>query len=375
MNAAKPFQILIVDDVDKNVQLLAEILLGEGYDVSPASSGEEALDALQSEELPALILMDIMMPGMSGIEAVQKIKKDDRLKEIPVIFLSAKTETESIVEALNSGGADYIQKPFQKAELLARVEVHLNNMVLRQKLIQSNRILDEEVKARDRLLAIIGHDLKSPLGSLMGLASLYAKPSSGIETSELNVFANLVNKSLGNVLNLLSDLLTWARLQGDHLKIIPVMINVHEIVEHVAEFIHESASLKKIQISIEGDHLLKCYSDRFMLETVLRNLLSNAVKFTHENKKILIKYFLSGHLAEIHVIDEGVGISEKILKGLFDLETRHHSRGTNKETGTGFGLKLCREMIEKNNGTIGVDSVENSGSNFFIRLPAEKQSS
>ena len=361
--------ILIVDDVDENIQLLAEILLGQGYDISPASSGEEALDALKNGTNPDLILLDIMMPGISGIETCRIIKDEPDLKEIPIIFLSAKAEKESIIEGLRAGASDYVTKPFNIDELLARVNAQIQNIRLRKEIMKMNQNLHENILARDRLLSIIGHDLKSPLGSLLGLAQFYLENGRD-DLQSLIEFPPIVNKSLTGILNLLANLLSWARLQGGHMKPDPRKVNLLDALQSSIEILEPQASQKGIEISFLNKADEAIIMDANMLETVIRNLVSNAVKFTKNGGKIEINYSRQNGNVELSVRDNGVGMKPEVLENLFKIDVRQQSQGTNKETGTGLGLVLCRDMIIKNEGSIRVESKSGEGTVFFVTFKA-----
>jgi len=365
-----PDHILIVDDVDRNIQLLAEILISNGYNISPANSGEEALDALKIKPYPDLILLDIMMPGLSGIDVCKIIKADPEKREIPVIFLTAKAETESIVEGFKSGASDYLTKPFKAEELLARVRVQLENIHLRREVLAVNKSLEANVAAREQLLSIIAHDLKSPLGSLLGLSQLYAEGGKFSDLESLSEFAKVANNSIKNILDLLSNLLSWARLQSGHMKLNPVRIDFIQLLGNIINLLKTTAEQKEISINVMSSNPVFVQADMNMIETVFRNLISNAIKFTNTGGKVEINFLSKGDEVEISVRDNGVGMSPQIIGDLFKVDVRHQSQGTRKEKGTGLGLVLCKDMVEKNNGTIRAESTQGSGSVFYVTLKA-----
>ena len=163
--------ILIVDDIQKNLQLLANTLYDAGYEIAMAESGKEALEFLK-DTLPDLILLDVMMPELSGFEVCKILKEDDRTKSVPVIFLTAKVETDSIIEGFELGAVDYVTKPFNSSELLSRVKTHVELKRSRDKLIEYNIELIKLNKTKSEFLGIAVHDLKNPLQGVMSFSDL-----------------------------------------------------------------------------------------------------------------------------------------------------------------------------------------------------------
>ena len=191
--------ILLVDDVAANLKLLGEILSTEGYKIRQVTSGLQALK-VASIEKPDLILLDIMMPGMDGFEVCRQLKLNEGLKDIPVIFISALNDTENIVKALAAGGVDYINKPFQEQEVLARVRTHL-------KLRCQNRELFELNATKDRFFSIIAHDLRGPLGGFMGLTEIMADENQYFTAGERAEMMSDLRQSARNTFTLLENLL------------------------------------------------------------------------------------------------------------------------------------------------------------------------
>ncbi|MDH5656422.1 MAG: hybrid sensor histidine kinase/response regulator, partial [Spirochaetia bacterium] len=278
-------------------------------------------------------------------------------------------EKESIIEGLRAGASDYVTKPFNIDELLARVNAQIQNIRLRKEIMKMNQNLHENILARDRLLSIIGHDLKSPLGSLLGLAQFYLENGRD-DLQSLIEFPPIVNKSLTGILNLLANLLSWARLQGGHMKPDPRKVNLLDALQSSIEILEPQASQKGIEISFLNKADEAIIMDANMLETVIRNLVSNAVKFTKNGGKIEINYSRQNGNVELSVRDNGVGMKPEVLENLFKIDVRQQSQGTNKETGTGLGLVLCRDMIIKNEGSIRVESKSGEGTVFFVTFKA-----
>ena len=198
INEYKPL-ILIVDDIPKNLQVLSSILSFEGYQISFASSGSQALNIIETS-LPDLILLDIMMPIMDGYEVCKILKSNPRTKDIPIIFLTGKVEAEDIVHGLKIGAVDYITKPFNSAELLSRVHTHIELKLSRDAIVKYNYELEESKKqllelnaSKDKFFSIIAHDLRSPFTGFIGLSQLLSEEYDSINKEELSKIGSSMN--------------------------------------------------------------------------------------------------------------------------------------------------------------------------------------
>ncbi len=362
MEEQKHYKVLIVDDVSKNIQLVASFLQQAGYEINFAMNGKMALNHAWSQQFD-LILLDIMMPEMDGFEVCQKLKSDPKTCDIPVIFLTAKTDIESITHAFNLGGVDYITKPFNKSELLARVKTHLE-------LKRQQTELKELNATKDKFFSIIAHDLKSPLNQLLGLSNLIAHLLELGKMEEVRASVEMLKDSAEVGRKLLENLLEWSRTQLDNATIKQEHVKLKELTDEIIQLIGHSARQKNISLVAEIDHSLQVKTDVNMLRTVIRNLASNAVKFTPDSGRVSLHAdIVNGHL-EFWVKDTGIGISESDLPKLFRIDINPNSIGKSKEKGTGLGLIICKEFIEKNNGRIWVESKEGEGSIFKFTLPA-----
>ena len=369
--------VLIVDDIAENLQVLGKILDENEIEFSYASSGKEALEAV-SYNRPDLILLDVNMPEMTGFEVCEILKKDPVTKEIPVIFLTAKTEQEDIIQGLSVGGIDYITKPFNSRELISRVRSHLELSISKQimrfqneKLVRLNKDLNESLAAKDKFFSIIAHDLKEPFNTLIGFSDFLLKSAETSSPAEIkNVVKHIFDSSVFGF-ELLNNLLEWSRAQTGRIKYNPEELNVSDMIYRVTELLQGTAEKKGIRLTVSGQEDLQVFVDRKMMETVLRNLTSNALKFTSAGGSVHIRFGpLDNRGIEISVIDTGKGIREEDLSKLFRIDESFSTPGTEDERGTGLGLLLCKEFVEKNGGEIEVKSEEGVGSEFRITLPA-----
>ncbi|MDM8540178.1 hybrid sensor histidine kinase/response regulator [Desulfococcaceae bacterium HSG9] len=361
MSAIKKSSILIIDDGLTNLHVLEKILRPEKYETILASDGFKGLE-LALEELPDLILLDIMMPGMNGFEVCKRLKQNPVTKDIPVIFISAIHELSEKVKGFQIGGVDYITKPIQREEVIARVDVHLNLKRSREELTNANA-------AKDKLMAVIGHDLRGPLGSLMQALDMLIKFDGQLNKQKrLDMLAELHNGAK-RTFNLLENTLCWARSQSGDIIYQPENLKLKAIVDDNIQLFSDFAHEKAIQLNFDIDEALSIYADKNMLTVVLRNLISNALKFTPQSGEVKVTAIAKKEFVEITVVDNGVGIATENRKKLFDPGNHFTTYGTQNEKGTGLGLLLCKEFVEKNGGNIRVESVKKGGSAFKFTVP------
>jgi len=355
--------ILIVDDVVPNVQIAKAILQKDGYTVETAESGPEALKHIRVSPVD-LILLDIMMPDMDGFEVARIIKGMDEFVDVPIIYLTARNDEESITNGFELGAVDYITKPFRGAELRMRVQNHLKLRFIQRRLQQANA-------SKDKFFSIIAHDLRSPFTALVGMSQYLSTGIDKLDAETAKEFLEGMHKSSKNAFNLLENLLEWARIQTGRMPIEPQEIDVSEIVrENLALF---DTNIKNKQLYIENklQQVEIAYADENSINTVVRNLLSNAIKFTPEAGQISLYSNRTEHELVITVQDNGKGIEPDVLSTLFRIDVRHSNTGTNQEKGSGLGLVLCKDFIEKNGGQISVESEPGHGTLFMFSLPVE----
>lgn len=365
----KDFLILIVDDIAKNIQLLGKILDNKGYRVVAVRNGEQAIKTARKHE-PDLILLDIMMPGKSGYEVCEELKADDELSEIPIIFLTARSEEEDVVKGLNLGGADYVTKPFNSRELLARIETHLSLKEARDQIVAQREELQQLSETKDKLYSIIAHDLK---GALFGISGMMEMVQFDLDQQEVDKDVkeniSLIHQAALSANQILENLLTWTRMQTDLLDLSLDKFSLSDCIRECIELYEAKANGKGIQVVFESENTM-IYADREMISTVFRNLISNAIKFSNSGGRIFIELDTSDNDRTITVKDEGLGMPEEVRRNIFNPANRPKRQGTKREKGTGLGLLLCKEFIEMHNGEISIESEPDEGTVFKITLPA-----
>jgi two-component system sensor histidine kinase/response regulator len=353
--------ILIVDDNKKNLQLTATFLKDEGYLISLAQNAEAALELL-GELIPDLILLDIMMPGMDGLELCRIIKKNEKLCDIPVIFLTAKSQTEDLAEGFRAGGVDYINKPFNREELLIRVKNHIELAASRKKIVEMNLM-------RDKLYSIIAHDIRSPFS---GISLTLSAISNGIlnpDSAEFREILNHLEKTANETTILLDNLLEFTRLQSQSISIASKYLSIYPVVIESIQLLKGNADKKNITITADISENIIAFFDEISISAVFRNLIFNSIKFTPENGMIDITAGIEDDYARVKVTDTGIGISEELIKKIFVDNEHYTSPGTNKEQGSGLGSYIIKDFINRNNGKLKINSTPGSGTEMLVYLP------
>lgn len=374
-----PFSILIVDDTQQNVQVLSQMLRDVGYKVFAAFNGPDALN-LVSKRLPDLILLDVMMPEMNGFDVCHKLKSDERTAEIPIIFLSALSDVEAKINAFEAGGVDYITKPFQQQEVLARINLHLELKSLerdRVKYINELKINQERLehlnKEKDDVLAIISHDMRNPLGGIIGISNLL-RTESVSDPEELHEMLKLIESSAEKLLDLVNDLLDIAVIEANSFVVEYHETSISDLIKDVIQLHYPAAKSKQIHLSTNNpDEPVLLQVDYSKISQVIGNLISNAIKFTQPDGTIRVENELFDHnnvpSVKITISDTGIGIPEESMPVLFNKMGGHQRSGTSGEKGTGLGMPLVKRYVEVHKGEILVESKINEGTTFTILLP------
>ncbi len=354
--------ILIVDDNVKNLGLTAKILRDQGYLISLAQSGDAALKQLDFI-LPDLILLDIMMPVMDGIELCRIIKKNPKIADVPVIFLTASGDSEKVRDAFNAGGVDYITKPFRSEELLLRVNTHSELAASRKKIVEMNR-------TRDILYSVIAHDLRTPMSNL---SQTLGAVDSGLFPNDTDTWKRMVTglrKSFTETNEILSNLLTFTKMQSDQILIKTAAVDLAGVIKESAEIFSAAAEAKKISLEVNLPEKLAAFCDETTIAAVIRNLVVNAVKFTPAGGTVSITAFQDMEEVCIKVKDTGVGMPEEVVNKIFVKDEHYTTPGTNEESGTGIGTFIIRDFVRRNKGRIQVWSYPGNGTEITVILPA-----
>ena len=363
------FKLLVVDDVQTNVLLLKALLGKEGYGILVANNGQEALEVIRNEN-PDLILLDVMMPGMDGFEVAERLKSEEFRCEIPIIFLTALDDTQSIVNGFKLGVGDFISKPFRKEELMVRIKHQLSLVDARRIIEEKNEELRKTIAGRDKMYSVIAHDLRSPMASMkMLLNTIMMSVEKDKIDPDIFDMLEMSNKTSEEVFSLLDNLLKWTKSQLGKLTVIPQKLDISGLADGVVEVMNSVAEVKHIKL-IRTDHeSFFVYVDIEMIKSILRNLISNAVKFSNPDSEIKVGIKAEDGKVIVSVTDSGKGIKKEDQHKLLKDSTHFTTYGTNSEEGSGLGLLLCRDFARKNGGELWFESEENLGSVFSFSLP------
>lgn len=358
--------ILIVDDSPNNQRIISTILSKKNYNIAFASSGKEALEFVK-QQIPDIILLDIMMPEMDGFEVKEKLNKDPLHKEIPVIFITALEEPENKAKGFELGGRDYLVKPINKLEVLARVRSQLLIQDQRNELIKVNRELQLANETRDKIFSVISHDLRTSVGNMRNVFRFMLDGMvDPIEDRDIIFDAEITSR---HTFNLLENLLYWAKSQQGNIKIHQEIVNIEDAVTDVFDQEMGSAVNKNIALSKDINPSLHLFVDRITLNIILRNLLMNAIKFTPEGGKVEIFAKELSDEIRITVKDNGMGMSAGDITRILQKTEAFSKKGTNQERGTGLGLVIACEFLEMNKGGIEITSQIDHGSEFTVIFP------
>jgi two-component system sensor histidine kinase/response regulator len=366
------YKILIVDDVVSNVLLLKILLTNEKFQVCTANNGNGCIE-MSKKEHPDLILLDVMMPDISGFDTAVILKKDDETKDIPIIFLTALNTPSDLVHGFQVGANDFLTKPFNKEELVMRVMQQISLVAAKRLIEKKNAELQATLNNRDKMYSVIAHDLRSPMASIRMVLNLVVQSASPETVGpELYTLLDQANRESEEVHDLLDNLLKWTKSQTGRLTVVTQDLDLNDIIPGVVDIFEMIAKTKNIKLNLQhSDQPLVVRADNDMLKTVVRNFMYNAIKFSPEGSSIDIMMSVEGDFAKISVRDHGVGIASERLGSIFRKgETAY---GTGGEEGSGLGLQLCQDFAQKNGGDCTVESVEGEGSTFRVLVPLKKE--
>jgi len=385
-------KLLLVDDERKNLDVLIGVLEPRGYHLVVALEGATALD-LARQVSPDLILLDVMMPGIDGYETCQKLKADPVTQGIPVIFLTAKVETEDIVRGFELGAADYVFKPFKAPELLARVTTHLELKFGREKLegtlkelrvAQDHLVMQEKMVALGKLVAGVSHELNTPMGSVqsmrgtlsLAIAKLegameakFPEASAGDQAIQriFKVIADanqVIGTGVDRVSEIVRSLWNFSRLDEAEFQ----RVDIHEGIESTLTLLGAEIG-DDISVDREYADLELVYCAPRQLNQVMMHLLKNAIEAIEGSGTITIRTGQTDSRVSIHISDTGKGIPADQLERIFDFDFR----ATGDRMKMGFGLATDYRIIQDHHGEIHIESEIGKGTQVTVSLPIEPE--
>ena len=363
-------RILVVDDDEIIRMLLRRLLERSGFVVDEADSGESAIECIEAHE-PDLILLDVIMDGIDGFVTCRKIKKMRGLKEVPIIFVTGRSDTSSIVEGLDAGGCDYVAKPINRHEALARIRNHLKMRVLMRFQCEFINGLKKANLAKNRIIGVASHDLRNPLASIRGLSDFLAE--SGPLNNEQKEIADTIQSTSASMLHLVDELLDLSVIESgeEHSNTEPCQ--VREVVSSSLNIYQFSANEKSIKLELDDRGMPDLLMlDKAQFRRLMDNLLSNAVKYSPFCSFIRVITEQVNGIFKIVIEDEGPGIPEDEMHKLFTHFGKTSVQPTGNESSTGLGLTICKEIAELHRGKVYAENREDRvGARFTIELDTQ----
>lgn len=364
------FTILLVDDNPNNLNLLLKTLNNENYKLLVAKSGEEAIKRAEYV-IPDLILLDVLMSGMDGFETCKILKKNEKTKDIPVIFMTALTETENKVKGFELGAVDYITKPIQYEEVILRVQNHLLIQDLKKSLQKKNKELEESLnkeielnKLKSRFIYMATHELKNPLSVILMISRMINLGKSS-EDNEINEQVGKIVKATKFISQLLDDILLATMADEEELKFNPEFIDLVKFSQDIADD-YQLVNAEHNIIFESKNITAPVYVDRKLLIHILTNILSNCIKYSPKGSDVLFSIAHEGNKLVFTFKDNGIGISKEDQLILFE----EFKRGSNvgKISGSGLGLSIVKRCIQLHNGEINIESETGKGTTTKVTL-------
>ena len=372
--------ILIVDDIPGNVDVLRKTLEVEGYSISMAPSGEVALK-IAPKIKPDLILMDVMMPGMDGFETCRKLKEDTVFENTPIIFVTGKAETEDVVDAFKSGGADYITKPFRDEEVLARVGTHLKLI----QTIKTNECLVTDLKravlnlesaqqeslAKSQFLGRMSHELHTPLNAIIGFSELLSMSERDPLNEEQSESVDEIKKAGKHLLNLVDQVLEINKIDSGELKCVSQKVSLDAIISEAITSMSDLAEGECVSFDnlIDKNRDIFVNGDPGKIKQVLLNVLDNAIKYNKEGGEVVLS-LTEGDPEKVCVAirDTGGGIPQDKHEKIFDPLYRLENHVKNCIDGVGVGLTVVKKFMTIMRGRVYVESKLGGGTCFTLEF-------
>jgi signal transduction histidine kinase len=364
---AKHNTILVVDDIPENIQIITATL-GNDYQVKAATSGERALEIAEQDPKPDLVLLDIVMPEMDGYEVCKQLKSNEKTREIPVIFVTARGDVRDEQFGFQLGAVDYITKPISPPIVAARVHTHLTVSQQKRSLTTTLCRLRELEDMRDNLVHMVVHDMRAPLMGMMGFLDIFKLQAEERLTDDEVQLIDDLHKQTCNLRDMVNDLLEVSKFENNSM---PVNREKTDFTNVVDEAI-SSLILYNRTIDIQTEESdLTVRVDQELMRRVVANLLSNAMKFSKPEEPVVLYLERLNDYLKVSVIDSGPGIPEdsrSLIFEKFGQVTLRHEKGLHS---TGLGLTFCKLAVEAHGGEIGVESELGEGSTFWFTVPID----
>ncbi|MBX2844289.1 MAG: hybrid sensor histidine kinase/response regulator [Flammeovirgaceae bacterium] len=378
------YTILLVDD--EKVSLVTNLKylkdLDEEHSIVGAPDGEKAYD-LALKKKPDLIIADWMMPKMTGLDLLVKLKSNSDTKDIPVIMVTAMATPSDLEKAFKAGVTDYIKKPVDKIELLSRARAALKSYnyfkeivkqkedlrIYNEKLTSAETRLVELNNIKDIFFSVISIDVKEPLNSLSAFVNLLFKNINNFSKEEMKYVAENIKNSLNSVSSLMGNLVKWTNAEKENEKLVPTSIELNQILNNSVDFSDLSLAKKNISVEIETEEEVKVLMDKGLLESFLNIFVESTTRFIEKKGEIIIQTSSKEDLSFMTVDVKGFSVSESQLENLFSLDYYVKNEVKPFEKGTGLGFVLCNKLLEKGNAAIELKIIKEREIQFEISMP------
>lgn len=364
-----PATILVVDDTPANLAVLYDHLQTAGYRVLTAESGESALKRV-GHVTPDAILLDVMMPGIDGFETCRQMKQIEALAEVPIIFMTALTDTEDKVRGLDAGAVDYITKPFRQDEVVARLRVHLNLRQAVRQLAEQNSTKDNLIRELDAFAHTVAHDLRTPLNGVIGFTEILSYDWKTLTEEEVTDMLQTVHQSALRLNNIISELLMLSSVR--QAEVPRVAVDTRQVAVEAVQRLRSLVEERGAEIYFD-ESWPAAFGHAPWVEEIWANYISNAIKYGGQPPQVRIGGMrLEDGFVRSFVRDNGEGISNEQQKKLF-LPFNRLNRADGQ--GHGLGLSIVVRIVQKLGGRAGVESEPGEGSTFYFDLPGEAATS
>jgi signal transduction histidine kinase len=359
--------ILIADDDAAARKMVSQYLKKKGYNVFEASNGIETFTSILEHPINIAII-DWVLPGMDGIDVCRKIREKQKGNYVFIIMLTAKEEKQDLIEGFDAGVDEFIMKPVNLQELLARIKVGTRIVRLERKLIEKQRELTGNNEMKNKFIGIVAHDLRNPIISIRGFSELLIKDGNNFN-EEQNEFLGIIHTTSRNMLAMINDLLDISRIESGNMQLTQKNGSLNKLILERIQLIQLQADKKHISIHKELSRIPDVVFDEHRMGQAIDNLITNAIKFAPIGSSVYLTLKQDGELVKFSVTDEGPGIPREEQHLLFSEFHRLSIRPTGGETSTGLGLAIAKKIIEAHNGMIEFETQEGMGSTFSLVLP------
>lgn len=400
-------KILLVDDREDNLLSMELVLEKDGYLFSKATSGKEALKILLKDQDFSLILLDVKMPIMDGYETASIIYQREKLRSIPIIFITGQDyEDASVFKGYQTGAVDYIRKPvnpqilrskvavfselFKKNQLLKHQEEKLRT--INEELLHLNQDLEERVKERtlelekvnaelkdlniskDKFLSVISHDLRNPLTALMVSSEKLYAGAENHTPKNISALSTIIHSTSKKILQQLNELVDWAKRQQEKTSFNPESIHLFNRMNESLELLNDNAYQKKIDLQNLVPKDIYVSADSLMLRSILQNVVTNAIKYTSHGGCVKVTAQPLQSMIEVCIEDTGIGMTPETRNKLFATSFSTSISGTDNEIGSGLGLLLVKDFVAQHGGTVHIESALGVGTTFKFTIPGNQVS-